>query len=372
VLEAVIPVVFGVVGALIVAHQPRNTIGWLLMVIALGWTIGGLIASYLPLPTAATPDPTPALLLSAWFSEWNWWLLIDPLLLILLLFPTGKPPSPRRRWVIVAVAALFSIFLVAVTFSETIQVDTNVRLRNPLGIIPDSVSSPFLNGPWLIMLLTTVTFCVAAVFVRYRRAAAQERAQIKWFLYACAVFFIVYVIAAFQDDTTVLGAWFSIVFNLVILTMPSSIGIAILRYRLYDIDVIIRRTLVYSMLTFTLGLMYVGCILLSRAFVAPLVGASELAIIASTLVIAALFNPLRRRIQNIIDRRFYRRKYDAAKVLAAFGVTARDETDLEILTTELVRVADETMQPEFVGLWLRTPQAGSTTEAARPGARSPN
>jgi hypothetical protein len=133
-----------------------------------------------------------------------------------------------------------------------------------------------------------------------------------------------------------------------------------MRYRLFDIEIIIRRTLVYSVLTLTLGLVYLGCIVLSRTLVAPLIGGSEvaivastLAIVASTLAIAALFNPLRRRIQNVIDRRFYRRKYDAAKVLAAFGATARDETDLEQLTAEMLRVVDETVQPEFVGLWLK-------------------
>ncbi len=127
-----------------------------------------------------------------------------------------------------------------------------------------------------------------------------------------------------------------------------------MRSRLWDIDLIIRRTLVYSTLTVTLGLVYVGCILVSRTLVAPYLGGSEIAIVASTLAIAALFNPLRKRIQNLIDKRFYRRKYDAAKVLAAFGATVRDETDLERLTAEMLRVVDETVQPEFIGLWLRS------------------
>jgi hypothetical protein len=131
---------------------------------------------------------------------------------------------------------------------------------------------------------------------------------------------------------------------------------AILRSRLFDIDIIIQRTLVYSVLTLFLALVYIGSILISRALVAPLTGGSELAIVVSTLAIAALFLPLRRRIQQLIDRRFYRRKYDAAKVLAAFALTARDETDLDRLTGELLRVVDETIQPEFVGVWLREPE----------------
>jgi hypothetical protein len=146
---------------------------------------------------------------------------------------------------------------------------------------------------------------------------------------------------------------------------------AILRSRLFDIDIIIRRTLIYSLLTLMLGLVYIGCIVVSRTFVAPFTGSSELAIVASTLAIAALFNPLRRRIQNSIDKRFYRRKYDAGKVLAAFAATARDETDLDALTAELLCVVDETMQPEFVGLWLRDPQARSKIESAQPDSGPP-
>jgi len=166
------------------------------------------------------------------------------------------------------------------------------------------------------------------------------------------------------------GLWYQISPWLSLL-LPICLSIAITRYRLFDIEIIIRRTLVYSLLTLTLGLVYLGCILVSRALVAPLTGGSGLAIVASTLTIAALFNPLRRRIQTIIDKRFYRRKYDAAKVLGAFGATARDETNLDALTGELLRVVDETVQPEFAGLWLRDPQARSKTEAAQPDSKPP-
>jgi len=169
------------------------------------------------------------------------------------------------------------------------------------------------------------------------------------------VVYISCTISGLSDSTSLAADVWNVFFGLSLGTFPLSIGIAILRYRLYDIDVIIRRTLVYSTLTLILALIYIGCIVVSRTLVAPLIGGSDVAIVASTLAIAALFNPLRRRIQNLIDKRFYRRKYDAAKVLAAFGTTARDETDLERLQAEMLRVVDETMQPEFVGLWLRDP-----------------
>jgi hypothetical protein len=165
-----------------------------------------------------------------------------------------------------------------------------------------------------------------------------------------------------NESTSLAGDIFQLFFGLSLVAFPAAIGIAILRYQLYDIDIIIRRTLVYSILTLTLGLVYVGCIVLIRTLIAPLTRGSDVTIVASTLVIAALFTPLRHRIQNLIDRRFYRRKYDAAKVLAAFGATVRDETDLERLTGEMLRVVDETVQPEFVGLWLKRQPTSSRGE----------
>jgi hypothetical protein len=225
---------------------------------------------------------------------------------------------------------------------------------------PDTPLS--FNGPAFFGFILTL---VVAQVYRYRRVSnAVQRQQTKWVVYGFAVAILGFVVAVALAtlNELVWGApppgpvgrmiGTSILTGFLLL-IPLSIGVAILRSRLWDIDVLIRRTLVYSVLTLTLGLVYLGCILVTRTLVAPLTGSSELAIVASTLAIAALFNPLRKRIQNAIDRRFYRRKYDAAKVLAAFGATARDETDLDRLTTELLRVVDETMQPEFVGLWLR-------------------
>jgi hypothetical protein len=216
------------------------------------------------------------------------------------------------------------------------------------------------NGPAYLVFIASQ---VVVQIYRYRRVSnAVQRQQTRWVVYGFAVAIGGFVSAVALHnlvlapqpsgpfDQMIGGALLSSFFLLI----PLSIGVAIVRSRLWDIDVLIRRTLVYSALTFILALIYIGCILLSRALVAPLVGGSELAIVASTLAIAALFTPLRKRIQNVIDKRFYRRKYDAAKVLAAFGATVRDETDLDALTSELLRVVDETMQPEFVGLWLRT------------------
>lgn len=215
---------------------------------------------------------------------------------------------------------------------------------------------------------------IAAQVYRYRRVSNHvERQQTKWvvlgfagaaagpFAYAL----LPNIIPALQEATLAHALYllFSETFLLVLpfCLLPVCIGISVLRYHLWDIDILIRRTLVYGALTLTLGTMYVGCILLSQTILTSIIGRSELALVASTLLIAALLLPLRRRIQNIIDRRFYRRKYDAQQVLAAFALAARDETDLERLTAELARVVDSTMQPEFLGIWLR--ETGSRNAA---------
>jgi hypothetical protein len=235
-----------------------------------------------------------------------------------------------------------------------------VALDNPIGVLGEGAAER-LSGVWIVGLLALVAACALALFVRYRRANDTEREQIKWLLYACAVFVVVYVggtLGGVAGTDSLGGYVWGVFFGLSLVLLPAAIGIAVLRYRLYDIDVVINRTLVYIPLTATLIALYFGGIVLLQGLFLTLTGGqSTLAVVASTLLIAALFNPLRRRIQYFIDRRFYRRKYDARKTLEAFSVTRRDQTDLEALNGELVRVVRETMQPAHVSLWLRTDSA---------------
>jgi hypothetical protein len=222
-----------------------------------------------------------------------------------------------------------------------------------------------LAGVWIAGLLLLLVACASALFVRYRRANDTEREQIKWLLYACAVFVVVYVggtIGEVAGSNSVGGYIWGILFGLCLVMLPAAIGIAVLRYRLYDIDVVINRTLVYGALTALLAAGYVATIMAFQGignlvyqvpFRALFGQESAFATVAATLAMAALFNPLRRRIQSFIDRRFYRRKYDALKTLEAFAVKLRDETDLDALSDDLVGVVKETMQPSHVSLWLR-------------------
>jgi hypothetical protein len=359
------PVVFAIVAALIVSHQPRNTVGWVLMVPVGLYVVGGPIAGYIERLTPSSSEPTVAFLLMAWFNNWNWLLLIFPLLFIPLLFPNGHPPTPAWRWVGVAAIAWAALFVLLAALPQQINANTtpNVVVDNPIGVLgKDTVER--LVGVWIVGLLALALACAVALFVRYRRADETEREQIKWLLYACAVFLVVYVVgfASGLGGTASLGGYiWGVFFGLSITNLPAAIGIAILRNRLYDIDVVINRTLVYGSLTATLIALYFGGIfLLQRIFVLLSGQQSTLAVVASTLLIAAMFNPLRRRIQSFIDRRFYRRKYDARKTLEAFSAKLRDEMNLEALNNELVAVVRETMQPAHVSLWMRpeTPSKG--------------
>jgi MFS family permease len=359
------PVVFAIVAALIVSHQPRNTVGWVLMVPVGLYVVGGPIAGYIERLTPSSSEPTVAFLLMAWFNNWNWLLLIFPLLFIPLLFPNGHPPTPAWRWVGVAAIAWAALFVLLAALPQQINANTtpNVVVDNPIGVLgKDTVER--LVGVWIVGLLALALACAVALFVRYRRADETEREQIKWLLYACAVFLVVYVVgfASGLGGTASLGGYiWGVFFGLSITNLPAAIGIAILRNRLYDIDVVINRTLVYGSLTATLIALYFGGIfLLQRIFVLLSGQQSTLAVVASTLLIAAMFNPLRLRIQSFIDRRFYRRKYDARKTLEAFSAKLRDEMNLEALSEDLVGVVAETMQPAHVSVWLRpnTPSKG--------------
>jgi hypothetical protein len=231
-------------------------------------------------------------------------------------------------------------------------------LPNPIGFIPEAVA----EGPFMIVwgagLITLLSASVVSLFVRYRRAGSPERQQILWLLYAGALFVVVYSTSFYFLSES--GSQFEGLHNLLlllsILAIPVAIAIAILRYRLYDIDLIIRRTLQYTVLTGMLVTVYFGSVVLLQSLVENLTGEqSPFVIVISTLGIAALFNPLRHRIQEFIDRRFHRKKYNAEQTLARFAEVARDEVDMDKLTIVLLGVVEESMQPESLSVWLRGP-----------------
>ncbi len=354
-LWSVNAVVFAVVAALIVTRQPRNTIGWLLFVFPLLAALSAPLDNYYRPLLAQAQSLAGGLWWYTWFQTWSWWLLIGPVFLIAQLFPTGRPVSPRWRWVAVAVLFWFLFFvLVQVTFNPTFEFEDRPPLVNPAGLTWLDLGA-LLNGPYVVGVVLLAVLSVAAIFVRFRRAGPIERQQIKWLVSVLAVFLAVYVVGAFSAFDSPGPTWFDILLPANILLIPLAIAVAILRYRLWDIDLLIRRTLVYSALTALLALAYFGSVLILQNVFQALTGEgrSALVTVLSTLIIAALFVPVRSRVQRAIDRRFYRQKYDAARTLAAFGAQARDVVELEQLSNQLVEAVDATMQPAHVGLWVK-------------------
>ncbi len=344
------------VGALIASRHPANPVGWLLCLFGLVISISHFSAQYAVYTLLVQPNSVPAGQAMAWIVSWLLPVIIGLSVSYIPLFPTGRLPSRQWRWLPWLTVAFVVVGVLFSAFSSGALMGVLGPIRNPLGV------EGFSNVYYEVVLFTVSPVLLGAaalaVFVRLRRATGVERQQIKWFVYAAAASVIgtnfAYLIPGVIDTPL----WFERVgFALNIATIPVipvAIGLAILRYRLYEIDILINRTLVYGALTAMLVAVYFGGVTFLQNVLRALTGQeSTLAVVASTLVIAALFNPLRHRIQAFIDSRFYRRKYDAAKTLEAFSAKLRDETDLGALSNDLVGVVRETMQPAHVSLWLR-------------------
>ncbi len=344
---AVFAVAFASVGALIVPRHPRNGIGWIFCYVGLMNGIQTLLEEYAVYALLAHPGTLPAGDWLAWMQTWFWVPAAMPIFTLPFLFPNGRVLSPRWQLVLWLGGMTTALLLFGAAFAPVPLQSFDDRM-NPYALGGDSGIMLVVYDVALALLAVVVLLGAASMFVRFRRSSGVERQQLKWFTYAAALAATIFVV--FQDEPTV-GAMMSI---LAMLALPVATGIAILRFRLWDIDLIIRRTLIYGVLTGALAFVYFGLVVLLQQLLRAVSGqSSELAIIVSTLAIAALFNPLRRRVQDVIDRRFYRRKYNAAHVLADFAATARDEVELEKLTARLVEVVQETMQPSHVSLWLK-------------------
>jgi hypothetical protein len=356
-------VFYPTVGAIVASRRPENPVGWLLCLYGLVISIGYFCAEYAIYALLAQPDSLPAGEAMAWIVSWVLPILNGLQVFYILLFPTGRLPSRRWRWLGWLTVIFVVVGVVLAAFSSGALLGILGPIQNPLGI--EGFSSIYYKAVLFTMASLLTLAAALAVFIRLRRAIGVERQQIKWFAYAAAAYASAGILAYIIPRVIDTPLWFERVgfaLNIVFIpAIPIAIGIAILRYRLYDIDILINRTLVYGSLTATLVALYFGgIVVLQRIFVLLTGEQSTLAVVASTLVIAALFTPLRRRIQSFIDRRFYRRKYDARKTLDAFSAQLRNETDLDALSDDLVGVVRETMQPAHVSLWLRpdTPRKG--------------
>ncbi len=342
---------FGTVGALIIWQRPRNTIGWICLTVGIGTGITDFSGAYTAYGTVKGYLPLPGTEVFNWLGNIVWPLNLVLILVFLpLLFPNGHLIT--RRWRIVGwLAAVLLIFNMLVNGLFFVLVD----------VFGKNLSADFLSALDVNLNLLALPLALAALvslILRFIRARERERQQIKWLTYGVFVMLVLLVGGYFvwQDPN---GPAYGVTFDLAILCLPLSIGISILRNQLYDIDILINRTLVYGTLTISLALVYFGLVIGLQSLVRLFTGQVSqfpVVIVASTLAIAALFQPLRHRLQKIVDRRFYRSKYNAAKTMEAFSATLRNEVDLSQLREHLLNVVQETMQPAHVSLWLRSPQ----------------
>ena len=358
---------FPIVGVLIASKRPQNPIGWICLADGLLWSLLAMTDYYSRYGVAQPGSATVPVAITAALSQWLWLPPVGLLgIYMILLFPDGKVPSRRWRplaWLSGTVIVLGSVSILL----DPGPLSGLGGVRNPFGL----EGAPWVALVWPVVIVL-LPLCILAsalsLVLRFRRSRGEERQQIKWIAFAASLVGLLFLSGIVTSFIPWLGYLERVLESVVALSyagVPIAVGLAVLRYRLYDIDLLINRALVYGTLTAMLALVYVGGVVGLQATLRALSGQeSTLAVVASTLVIAALFNPLRRRVQAFVDRRFYRSKYDARKTLEAFSTTLRDETDLEALNSELVGVVRETMQPAHVSLWLRpdTPSKGQQTD----------
>jgi hypothetical protein len=347
-----IAITFAVVGILIASRHPDNAIGRIFLWAAVSAGIGNLAGAYAG-HWVESGDRT-ALLgrTAAIYGNVSWipWILV-PSTFLLLLFPDGHLVSPR--WRPVAWCAAIGIAGVFVTQGlHPGPIEDYPQVTNPYGV--DGPVLDVMTGLALLVLAVGIAGSVLSLLIRFRRARGEQRQQMKWIAFAGALAGVcVIVFTALYDVVGEAVANSGIMLG--VLGLPLAAGLAILRYRLYDIDVVINRTLVYGALSATLAAAYLGCVLLLQVLLNGVTGNSGLAVAASTLAVAALVRPARARIQATVDRRFFRRKYDAAQTLEEFSARLRDQLDLGTLNAELSSVVHDTLQPAHVSVWLRSP-----------------
>jgi hypothetical protein len=361
--DLVVGAVFAGVGLVLAAKRPRNVVGWLLYGVAISLSFNVLLVRYAVYGLLERPGALPGAAVAGALGASAWIVLISSLALLLLTFPHGRLPSRRWRFVVWALLAVDVSVWAGNTLSPERLGKPLAAHVNPLGIGALRSAGAALSVPgWVII----VVFMAAAVSLgrRFRRAHGEERQQYKWFTFASALFPVILLVVQVGDqlfgETSMFDTIGSSISALVAAIIPVATAVAVLRYRLYDIDQVISRTLAYAALTLILGASYAGLVLGGQAVFSSFAGGSNLAVALSTLVVAAVFFPLRSRVQSAVDRRFYRRRYDAQRTLDHFAAQLRNEVELDLLEAHLSEVVREVMQPSAVTVWLASRNASVT------------
>jgi len=311
------------------------------------WSIIEAEFEYAVYAVAGRATPLPGGVLAAWLCSWEWTIVVGVYPVLLVLFPDGRLSTPARR-AVVAVAALVTALLAIQFAFRPGPLQLTAFIDNPFTPVPQAALD-VVGFAALVLTFPMVLAAAGMLVQRFRRSVGVERQQLKWLAYAA-----VPVVVLGPLSAVVPGKPIQILGSIIQLTMPVAIGVAVLRYRLYDIDVLINRTLVYGATTAGIAVAFVAGIVLLQAILRPLTSGSEIAVAASTLVSIALFQPLRGRMQRAVDRRFYRSRYDAARTLDDFSVRLRDQVALDAVRADLLDAVRETVQPANASLWLRT------------------
>ena len=338
------------VGTAIAIRVPGNRIGRLLLAMGALMTLTGAAGEYGLGGLVYRPGSLPGAIYAAWYTQWAWVVMFGMSMFVFLLFPNGRFAS--ERWKRFSFVAGLSIAVPALLFAFTPGVldsfTERPEFQNPLGVTGLTAEIAGIGVlPWLVCLVASAT----SLFIRFKKATGIERQQLKWLAMGAVFTALGFFLAGTLPVDHIVG---EVVTTVGMILLPTTIGMSILRYRLYDIDVLINRALVYAVLTVALAAAYIGLVFGFQELLAPFTAESDLAIAASTLGVAALFRPVRSRIQDFIDRRFYRRKFDAEQTVAEFSVRLRNEVELNAVTSELKDVVLHTMQPAHVSLWLRS------------------
>ena len=365
---AVVVVSFPLTGLLILRRQPRNTIGWILQGIGFVWGMGALADSYASYGLLHNPGSLPGPDVAAALYEGIWAPAIGLMgTFLILLYPDGHLPSPRWRPVAWLSAVTMLVVFLAVELSPGRLEESAVpTMANPLGVESAHRVLNVVLTIFVPLLAVCILACAVALVRRFRHSHGIERLQLKWLTTGGAVVAFLYLVTILVSLVSLVSEvssgdqvrdWIVVLQSVSVLSfilLPLAIGLAVLRYRLYDVDVVINRALVYGALTATLGLVYLASVLLLQIVLSPLTDQSDLAVAAATLGVAALFRPARARIQGVVDRRFFRRRYDAARTVESFTGRLRQEVDLDSVVDDLRAVVRDTVQPAHLSLWLRS------------------
>lgn len=344
--------IFALAGALLAFKRPENPVGWLFGAIGAAFALMTAGETYAVIPLIEGNDAGIRYQL-AWLTSWGWVIFLGLIAFSILLFPSGHLPS--RRWIPWARAMVVGFVLGALSFAVGPASLNNMppRITNRYALPPGPAAETFVNIGMLLFMTALGAAAVGAI-QRYRSSQGLQKQQMKLFAFAASAIAITMVMVVMTVMFAPrLGDAAEILSSIAMMSIPVAMTIAILRYRLYDIDVVMNRALVYGTLTGLLALAYLAIVVLLQTTLTPITQDSDVAVAGSTLAVAALFRPLRARVQSFIDQRFYRRRYDAVATVSAFSAQLRDEVDLDTLSSELVAVVASTMQPAHTSLWLR-------------------